>query len=599
MANTNDTITYIPYRQKDEPPRKAALNKVDFSLDGFTDDEIQVLGHLMEAAELMNPIFRDQFEPRTFKLIDLVANMINVAEGETLEKLNNYAVMLDLQNSPYALLPRKNHILDIPEEELKKLAAVAGGDTPELFAEVGNLLTEGIDTPDKANYYPDDLTDTEYESLGDRSTIVNSSVVRDNWGVPVVLLNEDRYKETLAPIIEHIKAARDLTKDLGFRLYLDAKILELEVGTEEARRLADYTWVRHDSKIDIVISTALEVYLDNYKNARGSATGGVYVKNEAASELLTALVSRVPYWETNAPWDNKKTEIDPETLPKLKFVDVLSWSGDYVTGPFTTIAQSLPNDEWVIQNVGTVNMVYMNTGKSVHAVAGNLAAGEFLLKSEFETVKDLIFEANQLHSALHEIGHTTGIMDPEHRSGQARDYLEEEYSFLEEARAELFGLWSLAKLVEDGVIPAEKARACYDGMLITMITSLKFDPVQAHNKARNGMFHYFKEKGIINRTEEGGEIRYSIDHNKAHAVVSEMLALVANIKASGDKQGAIDLREKYVYADELKAEVERRTQNFPLGRGLIFPRLKKDGDTYLPELEYTSFSDQPKFEYEL
>ncbi len=314
---------------------------------------------------------------------------------------------------------------------------------------------------------------------------------------------------------------------------------------------------------------------------------------------MKALVDHVPDWEANAPWTWKKSEINPETLPKLKFVDVLTWAGDYVSGPFTTIAQSLPNDEWVIQNIGTVNMVYMNTGKAVHSVGGNLAASEFLSKAEYDSSKDLLFDANQLHSALHEIGHTTGRMSDENAGKQPRDFLEDEYSYLEETRAELFGLWSLEALVKDEVITAETARACYNGMLISMITSLKFDPVQAHNKARNGMFHLFMDKGLIQTVVEDGKTRYFIDHSVAHAVVSDLLGEIGNIKSVGDKQAAVDFREKYVFTDDLKPEIEERTADFPLGRGLIFPELVRDGDKYKAELEYPEFRNQSKFTYPL
>jgi Peptidase family M49 len=589
---------YIHYKQDGEPARKAAITYVEASLDGLSDNDIQIIGHLVEAAEGMNPIFRDQFERLTSEIRSTVSGLIKICEGDEKSALENYLTMIDLQNSPYSLLPRKNHILDISSDRLNKLISKLNS-KPEHLDAIVTLMTKGTVTPDKANYYPEDMSEEELKNLGAGEKIVNSSVVRDSDGDLHVVMNEDRYCETLDPVICHMRAARDLAEDNGLRLYLDAKILELETGSDESRRIADYTWVRHNCAIDIVISTGLEVYLDNLKNFRGAASGGVYVRNDAAEELLKALIDHVPWWEANAPWKYRKEVVKEETLPKLKFVNVFCWSGDYVSGPFTTIAQSLPNDEWVGTNVGTVNMVYMNTGRAVHSVSGNLAAKEFLLNDEYELVKDLIFDANQLHSALHEIGHTTGTQSPE-AQGQPSNYLEEEYSYLEETRAELFGLFSLNKLVEDEIIDRTMAKACYNGMLISMIMSMKFDPVQAHNKARNGMFHYFEKEGVIGRVEEDGKTKFVIDHANAHEIVCEMIANVANIKAAGSKEHAINLREETVFIDPLKEEIENRTSDFPLGRGLIFPRLKKDGDKYLAELEYPeSFNDQVKFNLEL
>ncbi len=589
-------IRTVPYRQTDEPSRKAAIVPVEVDLSRFDDDEIQLLGHLIDACNGMNPIFRDQFEPLTEPLRELLVRMAGASTAEEKSLLENYLTVLDLQNAPWSLLPRKNHLLEIPRDRLLELASESFAGTPDELDALLAILTTGRETPGKANFYPGEISEEELKSLGESGKLVNTSVVRDQEGKLHVVFNEERYSETLGPVLDHLAAARDLAKDIGLRLYLDAKILELNTGSEEARRLSDFTWVRHDSPIDIVISTALEVYLDDWKNFRGSATGGVYVIDESMNTLLKALIQRVPAWEKQAPWSYRREQVNPETIPKLKFVDVLAWSGDYVTGPFTTLAQSLPNEEWVAKNIGTVNMVYVNTGKAIHRVSGDLAAEAFLTKAEFERYGKKLFDANQLHSALHEIGHTTGRQAPEASEGQPSGYLEEEYSWLEETRAELFGLFALDLLLEEKVIDGETFRACYDGMLISMLMSLKFDPVQAHTKARNGMFHVFDKAGLIDRVKESGEVKFAFDHDKAPAEVKRFLKTIADLKAKGDKAGAAALREEYIHTDDLKDEVERRTADFPLGRGLVFPKLKKDGDKYTRELEYsTEFSGQEKF----
>lgn len=591
-----DEINLIPYRQEGEPPRQAAVIRAAFSVDGLSDRELQVLGHLAEAAEAINPVFRDQFEPATARIRRLVRSLIEAAEGEERTALENYATMLDLQNSPYSEMPRKNCLLEIPLGRLRELAERAGAGAVEDLAACGALTTLGFPTPDRANFYPPDFTDEEFERLGEMRSVVNSSVIRDTEGTPFVILNEDRYAEALEPVIEHLTAARNLTENTSFRLYMDAKILELRTGTEEARRIADYLWIRHNSPIDIVISTALEVYLDRFKNARGSAAAAVLLDDPAASRMLEDIVKRVPEWERTAPWKNRKETVDPSALPKLKFVNVLTWSGDYVHAPLITLAQSLPNDEWVAANVGTVNMVFGNTGLAAHKVSGLLGAERLFAAQAFERYRGLLFEANRLHSALHEIGHTTGLMDDAHRNGQPRDYFGAEYSMLEETRAELFGLWAQELLLRDGVINETMLEAGYMDMLLMMLLALRFDPVQAHTAARNWIFHVWRETGAVREERVNGETRFSIEFDSARKSVVELLANVGDIKASGNRDEVKRLKERYVYPDPLKEELERRTSDFPLGRGVIFPRLKKTGDRYTAELEYPErFTDQVKF----
>jgi hypothetical protein len=598
MSITSE-ITFVPYQQKDELPRRAALSKVDFNLDGYSDEDIQVLGHLTDAVCLLNPIYRDQFEPKTPIARDLVFSLIPLANPNQQVALKNYAIMLDLQNSPYSLLPRKNHLLDIPRSDFEQLVKKAGGDAQKNYERVATFFYDGLTLPPKAGFYPEDISEDEWKELGEDANIVNASFYRQN-GKLTKILNEDKYRETLKPVIAHLRAARDFTNHPEFRIYLDAKIEEMTHGTEESRRIADFMWIRHGSPIDAVISTALEVYLDDWKNARGSAAGVVIVDDPKAKALLGTLVDNLPELERTAPWTHRKMEIDPSKLPHLRFVDVLNWAADYVNSPMTIIAQSLPNDEWVTSKIGSVNMVYRNTGKAIHSLSGDLIAQEFLPKRVFEECRDEMFEATQIHSALHELGHTTGKMDPEHAGKQARDYLEAEYSPLEEARAELFGMMAMTRLAKKGVMSEKTAIAGHYGMVISMVNGLKFEPVQAHVKARNIMLHYFMQNGGLETVEEDGKKKFQLNLKTIDGLVEKLLGEIGNIKAAGNKDGAAALREKYCFTDPMRPEIEKRTAEFPLGRGLIFPTIQKVGNKYMAKLEYPSdFTAQPKFNYNL
>lgn len=593
------SISSVPYQQTGEPARQAALVQVDFPLAGRSESDIQVLGHLTEAVSLMNPVYRDQYEPKTAVVERLVSALISVAAGEQKTVLRNYQTLLHLQNSPFSLLPRKNHLLGLKEDEVKALSKKAGGSSEADLEIARQFFYEALALPDKAGFYPDDMTEEEWTKLGDDANIVNAMFERKN-GKLAMRMNEERYRAQLTPIIRHLEQARDLCDYPDFRVYLDGKIEELRHGTKESRRIADFLWIKHKSPIDLILSTALEVYLDNWKNARGEAAGAVYTENAEAQSLLTTLVDKLPGLEATAPWTHKKLNIDPSKLPHLRFVDVLNWSGDYVNSPMTIVAQSLPNDDWVVSNVGSVNLVYRNTGKAIYSVSGDLMAADFMTKAAFEEYRELMFEAGQIHSALHELGHTTGAMDRQHREKQARDYLEAEYSPLEEARAELFGMFAMTRIAQDGIISGKMAGAGHYTMLVSMVQGLRFVPEQAHVKARNMMYHFFKAKGGIEEVNENGKRKFQLNLGILDDLVERMLADFGNIKAAGDKAKAAAMRSEYCFEDPLRQEIQDRTAQFPLGRGLIFPQLKKSGDRYLSELEYPkSFADQPKFRMQL
>ncbi len=583
---------FVPYRQQGEAQRKAGLMRVAVPLEGLPENRLQLIGHLCRAADEMNPVFRRQMYAHTGKLLNFLGSLGDFLTKDSRPSLEAYIQILHLQNGPWSFIPRKNHLLDIDETVIRKAAEKAGKEAE--FEAFRPFLYDLVPFPEKAEFYPEALTDTELSDMPEETQLVNSLILEAEDGEYKSVLNEEYFKENCERAARHLEAAREFSEDPEFTLYLDAKIEELRTGSREARRLADYHWIKHNSDVDIILSTALEVYLDGWQNVKGAACGAVLVKNHALEQLLDQFVARVPEWESAAPWKWRRDTIDTEKLPKLKFVDVYSWSGDYVSSPQTVLAQSLPNDEWVGKNIGTVNMLYRNTGEAVHQLRGSLLAEEFLPGNIMEKYGDQLYYGGQIHAILHEIGHTTGRQDPDH-PGQPSSYLKDEYSPLEEARAELFGMWAAQASVQAGIITREVADAGQYAMLLSMINSLKFEASQAHNIARNVIFHYLQNAEVIRAEQENGKKKLLLDLDALHLHVEKLLGRIGNIKASGDREGAVALREEYCFEDPLRPDIEERTAEIPLGTGLIFPELKEKKGKFIAEIEYPAFIHQRKF----
>ncbi|MCF7947679.1 MAG: hypothetical protein K9M94_03670 [Spirochaetia bacterium] len=586
-----NTPVFVPYKQKGEPQRHAGIIKVEVPLAELTENQLQLVGHLNRAADEMNHIFVQQCFQDTPQIAAFLQKIRPFLGNDEQQWLDEYNTVLHLQNGPWTDVPRKNHQLQVPYQSVEKAAGQAG--ESNRLNRFKSFLFDAEEFPRRVEFYPKEMTEAQLKELGPEGIKVNTVVRKEN-GSFVALRNEELFQAACRRAAAHLTEARKWAEDPEFSLYLDAKIEELHTGSDEARRLSDYHWIRHSSSIDIIISTALEVYLDGWQNAKGSACAGVLSRNSEMDTLLQRFVDLVPQLERNAPWRWTRTEIDPEQLPKLKFVDVWNWAGDYVGSPLTVLAQSLPNDEWVGKHIGTVNMVYKNTGEAVHAVRGDIMASEFLPRHISEVYGDSLFYANQIHATLHEIGHTTGVQDPDHPE-QSAVYLKDEYSILEEARAELFGMWAAQQAADAGIIPQQIADAGQYGMVISMITALRFKAEQAHNIARNIIFHYLKEQGALYVLQEDGKNKFHLDLKQSHTAVENLLGRVGNIKASGDREAAIRLREEYCFDDELKPEIEKRTEKVPLGTGLIFPEIKSSEGKFIREIQYPEFTEQKKF----
>jgi hypothetical protein len=585
------TPYFIPYQQKDEAPRQAGIVKVKVPLEQMTDNQLQLIGHLNRAADEMNSIFVQQCFTGTPDIADLLEKLRAYLNAEEQQKVNEYNTILHLQNCPWTSIPRKNHLLQLEPAVVEQAAEKAGeSDRLELYR---SYLFDEVELPKRAEFYPDEMTEEQLQQFGEDGLKVNT-VIRPKQGGYVAVRNETLFRDACERAAGHLSEARKWSEDPEFTIYLDAKIEELRTGSDEARRLADYHWVRHSSPVDIIISTALEVYVDGWQNAKGAACAGVLSKNSEMDALLKMFVKEVPQWERLAPWQWKRTELNPGQLPKLKFVDVWNWTGDYVSSPLTVLAQSLPNDEWVGKHIGTVNMVYKNTGDAVHTVRGDIMAEEFLPKKVIGAYGEVLFYGDQIHATLHEIGHTTGRQDPDHPQ-QPSVYLKDQYSILEETRAELFGMWAAEQSVQAGIISQKVSNAGQFSMVLSMINALKFKAEQAHNIARNMIFHYLKEQGALRIVQEDGKNKVDLDLSKTFHAVVDMLGRVGDIKSSGDRDAAIQLRRQYCVEDPLKSEIEQRTQKIPLGTGLIFPILKSSEGRFIREIEYPEFTQQPKF----
>ena len=126
------------------------------------------------------------------------------------------------------------------------------------------------------------------------------------------------------------------------------------------------------------------------------------------------------------------------------------------------------------KHIGTVNMVYVNTSRALFETKMKPISEDIFPEPIFRQIGDDLFDGNNLHAALHEIGHTTGSQDPEHQ-GQPSSFFQSEYSALEESRAELFGLWAAEFLGTKNIISEEQCRTSRYSMVLSLITGLSYN----------------------------------------------------------------------------------------------------------------------------
>ena len=574
-------IQELPYIRADGKAKKATVIPVNFSLEGLTDEEILVIGHLSKASDGMTPIFAQQ---NYDKALDMFGALL-VAETRQRDTavrraLNSYNTLFAAGNSPWEYTSGLGFRFPLHRDSIS---------TFHPLAEFIELLMHGFQAPPGRGLYPVGITNPEIDGLED-SLRVNSSIAQNLDGSLRVILHEERYKNDLEPVIAEIKRAKNITSNKSLQKYLAAKVDELRTGSLEAREASNHAWLNLNGSIDFIIGTGTETYLDKVRGVRGVAQASVCRVNNKYQDFSDSFLGMLQDLEQRTPWEHKK-KIDASNTPRLRFVDVATWSGDYDPFPTTTLAQSLPNEQDFKERYGSVNLVFANVQEAVGKAGDQIfIRDEFMPKSIIGVVWDQIYSMRLIMSAAHEISHASGGVvidaDPKHCFGK-------EYTRMEEARAELFSMWALPILVEKGIINQTQEIAGYYSMVFAMIRSLQEAP-HDHAGSRNMMFNYFIEKGALVEREEDGKLKYGVNAEIMRAAVTEMLKTIANIRATGDKEGLEKFKSQYL-SEARKGEFEKRLEAMPQGRLLIFPTIKMNGDRYTRDLAYPlTFMEQTR-----
>ena len=366
-----------------------------------------------------------------------------------------------------------------------------------------------------------------------------------------------------------------------------------------------------DGDIDY-INGFIEVYNDP-KAFRGSYETIIQIKDFDMSKKMAALSENAQWFEDNSTLEeaHKKKNV---VGVSYKTVNVASEAGD--ASPSTPIGVNLPNNNWIRKQHGSKSVSLGNIINSYNNASGSGKLKEFAFdEAEIKNAETYGKVASKLHTALHEvIGHASGQLNS--GVGQPKETLKNYASTLEEARADLVGLYYLPdeKLVEINISPnaAGVGKAAYDNYLrnglLTQLIRLEFgnDIEQAHMRNRQLVSAWVFEKGkadnVIEKVVKNNKTYFKInDYKKLRVLFGDLLKEIQRIKSEGDYEAGKALVETYgVKVDQaLHKEVLERSEKLksaPYG-GFINPVLmpEKDADgniTDIKVLQPESFTAQ-------
>ena len=477
------------------------------------------------------------------------------------------------------------------------------GDQDLIQASANNYYGEGLTQKEVEDFYASqksDPTDTTPISYGLNSRLVkeNGQIREKVWKVGGL------YSPAIEAIVTELEKAIPFTENKAQKETIETLIDYYRTGDLRTFDAYSILWVEDTSSEVDFVNGFIETYGDPL-GRKASWESTVNFINKEATKRTKTISDNAQWFEDHSPVDPrfKKEQVKGVSA---KVITVTMLGGDCY--PSTPIGINLPNADWIRRDHGSKSVTIENITEAYDKAAqGNGFKEEFVWsEEERQLIKRYGFITDNLHTDLHEcLGHGSGKLLP----GTDPDALKAYSSTIEEARADLFGLYYLAdpKMVELSLVPDQEAyKAEYykymmNGLMTQLVRIAKGKDVEeAHMRNRQLIARWTYEHGqrdkvveIVRR--EGKSYVVINDYRRLRELFAQLLAEIQRIKSEGDFQAAKQLVENYgVKIDpRLHEEILERYKKLNLApyKGFVNPvmRLEKNaqGEVTDVTLDYT------------
>jgi dipeptidyl-peptidase III len=614
-----DQRTDRPYRL--EQVDDAAV--VQLYADGFVELSLNdkvLVWHLYQAALAGRDIYYDQRYRHSLAMRDILEEILTHANGidaPVLQELTRYTKLFWINSGAYNNLTARKFILQLTPDELVHAAECAAANGARFRLGGGESVRELVTryapmffdpsldpmvtckTPGagkdileaSANNLYDGVTMAELDGFTERHAL-NSRVRKiDGRIVEEVYKIGGLYDRELREVVSHLEAALPYAPP-SLAAALEALIRWYRTGEDSDRQAFDIAWVQNRDSVVDTMNGFIEVYMDA-RGAKGSWEGVVYYVNHEKTEKIHRLASHAQWFEDRLPIDPRFRKPNVQGV-SARAIEVVFESGD--SGPITPIGVNLPNDQRIREQYGSKSVSLSNVLEAYEQSTLDSFRHEFSWSDdEIARAKQWSAFAGELTTEIHEVlGHGSGRM-ADGITAQPQELLKEQYSALEESRADLVALYFVADpyLVELGLVPEGQqdtiVLAEYESYVRNALVQLRrvregTQLEEDHMRNRQAIVHWLMAhtSAIDIRTREGKTYYVVVDAHAFRAGVARLLAEVQRIKSEGDYQAARALFETYgVHFDAaLRDEIVTRVDHLklPSYTAFVMPRLQATYD---------------------
>ena len=496
-------------------------------------EEREVVNYLIQAADLLNPVFLRQVSADNPSVREAIARSGRADRALVLD-------WFDFNAGPWDTLADNRPFW---------------GDRP---------------LPPGGGVYPADLTKEALDSYlaahpGEKAALVDPYTVVKRQGDRLVAVPYSvEYRQWLEPAARLLEKAAARTSNASLRRFLTLRA--------QAFRSNDYyesemAWMDvSGTPIEVVIGP-YEVYVDNLYAQKTAFESYVTVADPRQSAALNRYKALLPDMERNLPVDEKyKNANRPFSSPILVTEEV---HGGGEAGPgIQTIAFNLPNDERVRAAKGAKKVILANVlGAKYERIVAPLASLVFVPDQARNVTKAYMTQETLFHELSHSLG--PGILNLGGRQTTVNAELKDQYSAIEESKADVMGAVNILYLMRRGELPIAEREQLLSSYMADVFRHLRFGTADAHGRGAAMQYGFLKERGGL--AWDPSARRFRIDYDRLETGLKALVAELVRIEGEGDYAGARAFLDRYGRLDPDAQAVIATMEHIPVDIQPVYP----------------------------
>jgi len=401
--------------------------------------------------------------------------------------------------------------------------------------------------PEGGGFYPANITKEEFESYvaghpEEKDKLENLVTIVLQKGDNLVANNYSYFfQEYLKPAHNHMIAAATLTENESLKTFLTSRA---QAFLNNDYYQSDKDWMDLDSRIEITIGP-YETYEDKLMALKASFEAFVTVTDPEESEKLSNYKSLLPEMEQNLPIPDEMKSSRGSESP-IRVVDLVYSSGE-ARKSVQTLAFNLPNDERVRKEKGAKKVMLKNNIISKFDKILTPIANTLMKEKQLSFLDQEAFFNNVL---FHELSHSLGpaFVKNNETNGEIREALGASYSGLEEAKADVMGVYNILFMVGKGELPEEIKNKSLFTYISGLFRKIRFGVAEAHGKGGALQLNTYLKEGSVEFLPDSG--RYQVNFKMLEESVKNLVKKICTMQHNGDKKVVDDMFEEFAKLDE-------------------------------------------------